>query len=68
MPMSAVRAGSPPGAARRTFDRYMVAREGGLIPTAASAPIPMSAARTGSPPGAARRAFDRFIAAREEGR
>ena len=28
MPMSAVRAGSTPGAARRTFDRF-AAREGG---------------------------------------
>ena len=29
MPMSAARAGSPPDAARRTFDRFIVAREGG---------------------------------------
>ena len=29
MPMSAARAGSPPGAARRAFDRFIVAREGG---------------------------------------
>ena len=68
MPMSTARTGSPPGAARRAFDRFMVAREGGLMPTAARAPTPMSAARTGSPPGAARRAFDRFIAARKGGR
>ena len=30
MPMSAARAGSPPVAARRTFDRFIAAREGGL--------------------------------------
>ncbi len=58
MPMSAARAGSTPGAARRTFDRF-AARGRALMP--------MSAARAGSTPGAARRTFDRF-AAREGGR
>ena len=29
MPMSAARAGSTPGAARRTFHRFIVSREGG---------------------------------------
>ena len=29
MPMSVARTGSPPGAARRAFDRSIIAREGG---------------------------------------
>ena len=29
MPMSAARAGSQPGTARRAFDRFIAAREGG---------------------------------------